>query len=747
MSAPPLSPAPVSTPPATDPGSGPGPAVVDVSVVIVTYNVREFLDQALRSVERASAGLSVETFVVDNDSADGSAEMVAERFSDVRLIANEENVGFAVANNQALREARGRLVLVLNPDTILQEDTLRTLVAFMDGRPDAGAVGCRILNPDGTFAPESRRAFPTPAVAFYRIAGLGRLFPQSPRFGRYNLTYLPIDEVCEVDALSGSCMMVRREAMWGGEGTGDWGLEGLEDGVSPAASAAQGDPDVRPAPPRVQTVGTERPVPSPQSPSPARGAGLFDEAFFMYGEDLDWCYRIQRAGWRIYYTPDTQIVHYKGESTKKGDLRYVVLFYGAMLRFVEKHVAGGAEAGWGARAASGALAFGLRLGIVARAVVAAVGRLGRAVAGPAFELALAWVALAAAAWAWSRADGFAFEPTFYGVVLPTYAAVLVGGVALAGGYPRGRWPLRSVVLGAGGAALAVAAASFFVPAIAFSRAALALGFPAAAALLLAHRVRRRSMTAPPRRALVVGTAAEAERLQRLLDGRLRPEATVVGYVADGPGGGAGGDGAAGPLPHVGRPRQLRDLARLQHADEVVFAADSLTNTAILEGMRALRDAPVQLKILASGHDRIIGKAHIEDYAAPLLEAERAVAPLRAGWNRRALEVPVASLFTLVTPALRLAARLRPTARWRRLAAFAARMPSVLAGRRALVGYDATGPHPPPAWGLPPGVVSVLDMRRPRPATITETHRAYWFYARHQSLWLDAEILLRALLQG
>ena len=732
MSAPPLSPAPVSAPPATDPEPGSGRAVVDVSVVVVTYNVREFLDQALRSVERASAGLSVETFVVDNDSADGSAEMVRERFPDVHLIANEENVGFAVANNQALREARGRHVLVLNPDTILQEDTLRTLVAFMDAHPDAGAVGCRILNPDGTFAPESRRAFPTPAVAFYRIAGLGRLFPKSPRFGRYNLTYLPIDEVCEVDALSGSCMMVRREAMWGEEGTGDGGM-GTDSLVDPASS--QSAREAHPAPLRVSEA-------EPQAPSPARGAGLFDEAFFMYGEDLDWCYRIQQSGWRIYYTPETQIVHYKGESTKKGDLRYVVLFYGAMLRFVEKHVAGGAEAGWGARAGSGALAFGLRLGIVARAVVAAVGRLGRAVAAPALELTLAWVALAAAAFAWSRADGFAFGPTFYGVVLPTYAAVLVGGVALAGGYPRGRWPLRSVVLGAGGAALAVAAASFFVPGIAFSRAALALGFPAAAALLLAHRVRRRSMTAPPRRALVVGTAAEAERLRRMLDGRLRPEATVVGYVADGP----GGDGAAG-LPHVGRPRQLRDLARLQHADEVVFAADSLTNTAILEGMRALRDLPVQLKILASGHDRIIGKAHIEDYAAPLLEAERAVAPLRAGWNRRALEVPVASLFTLVTPLLRLAARLRPTARWRRLAAFAARMPSVLAGRRALVGYDATGPHPPPAWGLPPGVVSVLDTRRPRPATITETHRAYWFYARHQSLWLDAEILLRALLQG
>ena len=653
---------------------------VDVSVVIVTYNVRGFLEQALRSVEAASAGLAVETWVVDNDSADGSAEMVRERFPDVRLIANEENVGFATANNQALREARGRYALVLNPDTILQEDTLRTLVAFMDARPDAGAVGCRILNPDGTFAPESRRAFPTPAVAFYRISGLSKLFPKSPRFGRYNLTHLPLDEVCEVDALSGSCMMVRTEAVSDGE------------------------------------------------------AGLFDEAFFMYGEDLDWCYRIQQAGWRIYYTPETQIVHYKGESTKQGDLRYVVLFYGAMLRFVEKHVTHRPGAGWADRAASATLAFGLRLGIVARAALAAAGRAGRALAAPAGEATLAWAVLAAVAALWSRADGFTFEPWFYGVALSAYALVLVAAVAVVGGYRRGRARLRPVAVGTGVAVLAVAAASFLLPQIAFSRAALVAGVPLAGAALLVGRAWRRARRAAPRRTLVVGDAGEAERLRRLLDGRL--QADVIGYVSD--------DRGDGPIAHVGRPRQLRDVARLQRADEVVFAADSLTNTAILDGMRALRDLPVQLKILASGRDRIIGKAHVEDYAAPLLEAERMVAPLRPAWSRRLVELPVASLLLVLAPVLRLAARRRPTARWRRLAGVAARMPSVLAGRRALVGYDATGPHPPPAWGLPPGVVSVLDTRRPRPATITEAHRAYWFYARHQSARLDVEILLRAL---
>ncbi len=679
---------------------------VDVSVVIVTYNVREFLEQALRSVEQASAGLTVETFVVDNDSADGSAQMVRERFPDVRLVANEANVGFATANNQAIRQAAGRHVLVLNPDTILQEDTLRTLVAFMDAHPDAGAAGCRILNPDGTFAPESRRAFPTPAVAFYRIAGLSKLFPHSSTFGRYNLTYLPLDAVCEVDALSGSCMMVRRDAVLEGSGFGVQGSQGRT-------------PD----------------EPRTPDPEPPRAAGLFDEAFFMYGEDLDWCYRIQQAGWRIYYTPDTQIVHYKGESTKKGDLRYVLLFYGAMLRFVEKHVTHREGAGVADRLASGALAVGLRLGIVVRAALAALGRIGRGVAGPATDGALAWAALSATALAWSRADGFAFETSYYALVLPAYAAVLVLSVGLAGGYRRAGRSLRAVVAGAALAGLAVAALAFFVPPLAFSRAVVGLGLGVAAALLVARRVRWRAARRAPRRALLVGAGAEAERLQRLLDEHVRGSA-VVGYVADAE--------TDGPLPWLGRPRQLRDLARLHGADDVVFASDSLTNTAILDGMRTLRDLPVQLKILASGHDRVIGKASIEDYASPLQAAERTVAPLRPTWSRRLVEVPTAALFVALTPALRLAARLRRSRRLLRWARLADRMPAVLAGHLALVGYDADGAHPPPAWGLLPGVVSVLDTRGPRPRTIADAHRAYWFYARHQSAWLDVEILLRAL---
>ena len=670
-------------------------ATVDVSVVIVTYNVREFLEQALESVERASAGLAVETWVVDNDSADGSAEMVRQRFPDVHLTANEENVGFATANNQALRQMRGRYALVLNPDTLLQEDSLRELVAFMDAHPDTGAAGCRILNPDGTFAPESRRAFPTPSVAFFRLTGLSRLFPNSPTVGRYNLTYLPQDEVCEVDALSGSCMMVRREAI-------------LHD------ARAGGD----------ENASDDR-----------QPAGLFDESFFMYGEDLDWCYRIQQAGWKIRYTPATQIVHYKGESTKKGDLRYVRLFYGAMLMFVEKHLTRGGQSALG-RAASVVLALGIRMGILARAGMAALARIAQTFAAPVVDGALAWSALGLAALAWSLPRGFVFADGFYSTVLPLYALALVLGVSGAGGYGRKALRIRPVIWGAGVGFLAVATVTFLQPGIAFSRATVLTGFALGTLLLIVRRLVMRRGETGERRALVVGSAGEAERLVRLTRGRLPLE--VVGYVGE-------REEGATPVPHAGPARQLRDLVRLQGASEVVFAADALTNTAILSGMRTLRDLPVDLKILAQHRDRIIGKASVEDLSAPLVSAERAVAPLRSPIARRVLDVTVALLGLAVHPLVRALARRAPAASLRRqLAHFTARMPSVLAGRRALVGYDPAGTHPPEAWGLRPGVVSILDTLDAPPVTIVDAHRAYWAYARNQSAALDLDILLRAL---
>ncbi len=679
----------------------------DVSVIIVNYNVREFLEQALESVERAGVGLSVETFVVDNDSADGSTQMVRERFPQVHLIENEENVGFATANNQAIREASGRHLLILNPDTLLQEDTLHALVRFMDSHPDAGAAGCRILNPDGTFAPESRRSFPTPSVALYRLTGLSRFFPRSPIFGRYNLTYLPIDQESEVDALSGSCMMVRHAALYENGSTAE----------------------------RASTIATPQNEPTSRV-SPAQGAGLLDEGFFMYGEDLDWCYRIQQQAWKIYYTPTTQIIHYKGESTKKGELRYVRLFYGAMLRFVEKHFSANPESGMLRRNSSRLLALGIRLGILFRALLTFSGR-AFAAAGPVLlELLLVFGVMAATARLWSTA----FGSWFYVAVIPAYAATAVLGVALSGGYRRGRHlHLRPVIAGLAGSLLVVATLSFFVTDIAFSRAVLLLGYVAAGALLISKRLLQRIRSKDLRRTLLVGSPNEARRLRRLVGRSMRPSTLLLGFV-----GNKGGQTVDDSIEHLGHTRHLRDLVRLQSVDDVVFAADSLSNTAILGHMRQLRDLPVQFKILASGRDRIIGKASVEDFSVPFMSAERAVAPLRSALSRRLLEVPVALAGVAIHPLVKLLARLSSSSRLRAVASVTARMPSVLAGRRALVGFDSSHHHPPEDWGLQPGVVSILDTIPNPPDSIVETHRAYWFYARNQSLVLDLEILFRAL---
>ena len=254
-----------------------------LSVVFLSYNTRDLTRQALSSVLAAVEGLAVEIFVVDNASADGSADMVAEEFPQVKLIRNAANVGFAAGNNVALRQVAGEYALLINTDTIVRRDALRTMVEFLDAHPGAGACGCKILDPDGTLQLDSRRGFPTPLAAFCKMSGLSRLFPKHPLIAHYHMTYLDPEQTAEVEVLSGSCMMVRKAAM---------------DQV-----------------------------------------GLLDEDYFMYGEDIDWCYRFHQAGWKIYYVPTTEIIHFRGESGRGTPLKILYRKSQAMSIFVNKHMA------------------------------------------------------------------------------------------------------------------------------------------------------------------------------------------------------------------------------------------------------------------------------------------------------------------------------------------------------------------------------------------------------------------------
>lgn len=249
-----------------------------VSVIIVSYKVRYYIEQCLNSVLRSVPDAQI--IVVDNDSADGSVEFLRERFPDVEVIANDFNPGFGKANNMALPKVTGRYVLFLNPDTVVAERTIPGCVSYMDAHPETGAVGVRMLYGNGRFALESRRSLPTPFVSFWHMTGLGRIFPKSRLFAKYHLTYLDPDRDCPIDVVSGAYMFVRKDVL-------------------------------------------DR-------------TGGFDESFFMYGEDIDLSYRILQQGYQNHYLP-LPIVHYKGESTNKTSYKYAKVFYDAMIIFFNKH--------------------------------------------------------------------------------------------------------------------------------------------------------------------------------------------------------------------------------------------------------------------------------------------------------------------------------------------------------------------------------------------------------------------------
>lgn len=251
-----------------------------LSVIIVSYNVRYYLEQCLHALFKATTGISTEVFVVDNHSSDGSVEYLSERFHDINFISSNHNLGFARANNTAIRQCHGEYVLLLNPDTIVGEHTLSDVISLMDSKPSAGCAGVRMIKTDGTDAMESRRGLPTPTTAFFKMCGLCTRYPHNRRVGRYYMGWLPWDKPARIEVVSGAFCMLRHSAL---------------DKV-----------------------------------------GLLDEDFFMYGEDIDLSYRMLKGGFDNWYVP-SRILHYKGESTQKSSFRYVHVFYTAMLIFFKKH--------------------------------------------------------------------------------------------------------------------------------------------------------------------------------------------------------------------------------------------------------------------------------------------------------------------------------------------------------------------------------------------------------------------------
>ena len=258
--------------------------MVDLSVIIVNYNVRYFLEQCLLSLAKATHHLHIETFVVDNDSSDDSMQMVREKFPDVKLIENKKNVGFSAANNQAIIQSSGKYILLLNPDTILSEDTLVECFDYMQSHEQAGAVCVKMIDGSGQYLPESKRGKPTLTASMFKMTGIYKLFPKNAFFNAYYAGDIDENQEADIEVMTGAFMFLRKSA--------------------------------------VDKV------------------GLLDDAFFMYGEDIDYSYRILEAGYTNHYLPKTTIIHFKGESTKKSSINYTRIFYNAMIIFVKKHYKG-----------------------------------------------------------------------------------------------------------------------------------------------------------------------------------------------------------------------------------------------------------------------------------------------------------------------------------------------------------------------------------------------------------------------
>ncbi len=516
-------------------------AEVDLSVVIPSYNTRELMEQALRTVDEASEGLRVQVIVVDNASRDGSQEMVEAGFPHVELIRNDRNLGFGGANNIAFERVKGRHVLLLNSDTIVGADTLRTLVEFMDEHPEAGAAGCRILNPDGSLQLDCRRGFPTPSAAFYKLTGLSRLFPRSRRFARYNLTYLDPEETSEVDALSGSCMIVRGRV--------------LEE------------------------------------------VGGFDEDYFMYGEDLDWCFRMGQAGWKIYYVPATQIIHFGGASGRAESMRIQFRKSSAMSTFVSKHMRDRYRF---------FPVWALHAGILAYGLYSFLGHLARTLALPVLDGLLFLLSVRLALLVRYHADllpliaalervcrglGLDVNPTKW-VAPPDYSdfqwlLVYVVPVAIwsacffaLGLYDRRRYAPGVAALAVTLGFAAVVTTAFFFKEYNFSRLAAGASWACSLALAAGWRLGARWLTRSTsgrrlgrRRLLMAGTDAALREFVEFVQARGGLDCQIVGFAGSSQERGRVVSGA----PVLGVLEELSGLVQEYDVDEVLFSADTVTD--------------------------------------------------------------------------------------------------------------------------------------------------------------------------
>ncbi len=555
---------------------------IDVSIIIVNYNVEYFLEQCLNSVMLAAKNVNCEVIVVDNNSSDGSNEMLNAKFPKVQVIQNSENVGFSKANNQGIKLCKGKYVLLLNPDTVIDEQTLTKITERMNADDQIGGLGVRMVDGKGVFLPESKRGLPTPMVAFYKIFGLSSIFKKSKRFGRYHLSYLDEFEENEIDILSGAFMFMRKEVL---------------DKI-----------------------------------------GLLDEAFFMYGEDIDLSYRIQKAGYKNLYFPQTTIIHYKGESTKKSSVNYVFVFYRAMIIFAKKH--------FGQKNAF-LFSTAINTAIYIRAALAIAKRLLSFLAPILFNTTVLLFGLFALTNQW-RIRNISFPDEAYYFLIPGYFAIWSLNYLILGAFDEPVKLIKQCKAIIIGTIIILVFYALLPKDLQFSRLYILIGglwyfswLILNKALLNLFSGKGLSLNrSTKRRFLVVGDENEFHRVKGIIEQNFQsidviyPLATSESFKES-----------------IGDIRQIEQIIHDKKIDEVIFCAKNIPAGKIIELMTAIKISDIDFKIAQPDAQFIIGSNSIDAAGEMYVLNINALNNPGSLRSKRLLDASVSILFLLMYPLL------------------------------------------------------------------------------------------------
>lgn len=639
-----------------------------LSIIIVNFNVRYFLELCLDSVFRAGQGLDMEVIVVDNHSQDGSMEMVADRFPEVIRLSNQQNLGFSRANNQGVEIARGEYILFLNPDTVMEEDFLSKFTSYMDQHPKAGAIGPQLLDGKGRYSPDGKKAFPTLRIALFKVLGLHRIFPRSPFFNGYYAVHVGPDQVAEVSVLSGCCMMVRRAV--------------------------------------IEEIG-----------------GAFDEDYFMYCEDVDLSYRIQKAGYQNIYYPKARLIHYKGESTRKGSLSYVRIFNEALMTFVRKHYP---------RAHARQFIFFIQMGIFFRALLGGIAQILKGIRMPLLDAALLFLILWGMEKFWVEKVKEVELIPLSSILLtfPVYLMIWIASLYLSGVYDKIYKPFRVIRGMAMGTILVLAYYGMLPPEIRYSRGIILFSaFVGTASLLGLHELGYRlgvfrfiPVDRWVTKALVVAREETYEKVrQQIQEYQYAPQ--IIGRVR--PQKEEGGEA-------MGNLDSLKELALTAEAEEIIFSMKALNYDQVLDQM-AVCGPEFDYKIHVPGSTGFVGSPSSQR-AGEFYTMERhyQIAAFSSQRNKRVLDLGI-SIGGILTCWLWAGFIPRP-------GRVLAQAWTVLLGKKSWIGYCGQ-----PGRDLPrlrPGVLPcypILDGFHPDEELCQKLNREY---ARHYVPSKDWRLLWR-----